>query len=60
MATIKINGKDYDSDNLPEDAKKQLASLIYVQNELKRLEAQIAAFKTAEMAYGKALENAID
>ena len=59
MAKIKINDEEYDTDTLPEEAKKQLSSLIFVQNELKRLEAQIATFKTAEIAYGKALEQAI-
>lgn len=59
MAKIKINDEEYDSENLPEEAKKQLNSLLFVQNELKRLEAQIATFKTAEIAYARALEQAI-
>ena len=59
MAKIKINDEEYDSDTLPEEAKKQLSSLIFVQNELKRLEAQIATYKTAEIAYARALEQVI-
>ena len=59
MADIKINGKDYDVENLSENAKKQIVSLQFVQNEIKRLNAQMAAYKTAEIAYSKALEDEI-
>ena len=60
MAEIKINGKNYDSDSLSENAKKQIISLQFVQNEIQKLNAQIAAYKTAEIAYSKALENEIN
>jgi len=56
MASITINGIEYDSDNLSEKAKAQVASLQFVQAEIARLEAQIAVFKTAEAGYGKALQ----
>ncbi len=60
MAEIKINGKDYDLESLSENAKKQIVSLQFVQNEIQRLNAQIAAYKTAEVAYSKALESEIN
>ena len=60
MADIKINGKDYNLENLSENAKKQIVSLQFVQSEIQRLNAQIAAYKTAEVAYSKALENEIN
>ena len=56
MPTIKIGDRDYDIENLSDVAKNNLASLQFVQNELKRLQAQIAAFKTAEIAYSNALK----
>ncbi len=59
MAEIKINGKSYDLDNLSENAKNQIASLQFVQSEIGRLNAKLAAFKTAEIAYSKAIEEAI-
>ena len=59
MSEIKINGKSYDLENLSENAKKQIVSLQFVQNEIQKLNAQIAAYKTAEVAYSKALENEI-
>ncbi len=59
MPEIKINGKNYDLENLSENAKNQIASLQFVQNEIVRLNAKLAAFKTAEIAYSKAIEEAI-
>ena len=55
MPTVKINDKDYDFDSLSNDAKSNLASLQFVQTELKRLEAKVAVFKTSEAAYARAL-----
>ena len=59
MPEIKINDKSYDIDKLSENAKNQIASLQFVQNEIVRLNAKLAAFKTAEIAYSKAIEEAI-
>ena len=60
MATIKIDDKDYNLDDLNDSAKSQLMSLQFVQGEIKRLESQIAVFKTAGQAYSTALKNALD
>ena len=59
MPEIKINDKSYDVDKLSENAKNQIASLRFVQSEIVRLNAKLAAFKTAEIAYSKAIEEAI-
>ncbi len=59
MPTIKIDGKDYDLDQLSTEAKAQLASLQFVDAELARLQAQAAALQTARMAYAKALQAAL-
>ncbi len=59
MPEIKINEKAYDIDTLSDNAKKQIVSLQFVQNEIQRLNAQLAAYKTAEIAYSKAIEDAI-
>lgn len=55
MATITIDGKHYNSDILSDDAKNQLASIGFVDGELARLNAQVAVFQTARIAYSKAL-----
>ena len=57
MANITIDGKDYNSDDLSQNAKEQLVSLQFVQGEIKRLEAQLAVFKTAASAYSEALKD---
>ena len=60
MATVKIDGKDYDLDDLSDQAKNQLGSLQFVQGEIKRLEAQIAVFKTAAVGYTNELKKEIE
>ena len=59
MPTITIDNKSYDLDSLSNDAKAQLASLQFVDQELTRLQAQAAALQTARMAYAKALQAAL-
>lgn len=56
MARITIDGTEYDTDQMSEQARAQIASLQFVQAELQRLEAMIAVCKTAEAGYAKALQ----
>tara|TARA_B100000214_G_C23671700_1_gene492235 strand:- start:286 stop:468 length:183 start_codon:yes stop_codon:yes gene_type:complete len=60
MAKVNIDGQEYEFDDLSEKAKAQLVSLQFVQGELKRLEAQIAVFKTAEVGYMRELKENIN
>ena len=59
MPTINIDGKDYELDQLSTDARAQLQSMQFVDAELARLQAQVAAMQTARMAYAKALQAAL-
>ena len=59
MPTIKIDNLDYDTDTLSDDAKAQLVSLQFCDQELQRLQAQAAAIQTARIAYAKALQAAL-
>ena len=59
MTTIKIDGINYDTDKLSDDAKAQLVSLQFCDQELQRLQAQSAALQTARIAYSKALQAAL-
>jgi hypothetical protein len=59
MPTIKIDNVDYDTDKLSDEAKAQLVSLQFCDQELARLQAQAAAIQTARMAYAKALQAAL-
>lgn len=56
MPMIKIDDKEYDLDILSEDARNQLGSLQFVDAELARLNAQVAVYQTARMAYSAALK----
>ena len=56
MATITIDGKDYDLESLSAPAKAELTSLQFVDQELARLQLQAAALQTARNAYAAALK----
>ena len=60
MATITIDGQEYDTDNLSNEAKSQVASLQFVRSEINRLQAQTAVYKTSEVAYINALKQTIN
>ena len=59
MTIIKIDNIDYDTDKLSDEAKAQLTSIQFCDQELQRLQAQAAAIQTARMAYAKALQSAL-
>ena len=59
MTTINIDNIEYDADKLSDEAKAQLVSLQFCDQELQRLQAQAAAIQTARMAYAKALQSAL-
>lgn len=56
MAKISIDSNEYDTDKFSEEAKAQLISIQYVDQELVRLQAQLAALQTARIAYANALK----
>ena len=56
MPIIKIDNVDYDTDTLSNEAKAQLVSMQFCDQELQRLQLQTAAYQTARIAYAKALQ----
>ena len=56
MLNIRVDDKEYDITTFSEEAKAQLASLQFVDGELKRLQGQAAALQTARIAYANALK----
>jgi hypothetical protein len=56
MATITIDNVEYDTDNLSDQAKQQLQMLQVTEQELARLNGQLAIAQTARMAYANALK----
>ena len=59
MSKITIDGAEYDIDSFSKEAKAQLASIQFVDNELARLQATVAAMQTARNAYVVALKNSL-
>ena len=55
MATIRIDNKEYDTDDLSEDALANLKSIQFVDAEILRLQAKLSAMSTAKNAYSSAL-----
>ena len=53
--TITINNKEYNLDDLSDNAKAQLGSLQLTDQEIIRLQQQLAIAQTARNAYAKAL-----
>lgn len=54
---LNIDGVEYLMKDLSDDAKGQISSLQFIDNELARLNAQIAVASTAKMAYQNALKD---
>jgi hypothetical protein len=59
MTIIKIDEKDYDTETLSDEAKSQIQSIQFVDQELVKLNAQAAVMQTARIAYAKALNDAL-
>ncbi|MCG5495848.1 DUF6447 family protein [Ectothiorhodospira variabilis] len=53
---ITIDGKQYDVNDLSENAKSQIANLRVTDQEIQRLNQQLAIAQTARAAYARALE----
>jgi len=60
MAKITIDEKEYETDDLSEEARAQLVSYQFAANEIQRLEALLAAMQTASNTYAKALKEELD
>jgi hypothetical protein len=56
MPNIKIDGKDYDVDQLPEAARAQIFHLQAIEVEMNRMNTLLAVMGTARAAYLRALK----
>jgi len=59
MPTIKINDKEYDTEQLTAQAKVQLEMLLATEQEIQRLQTQLAIAQTARNMYAQALAQAV-
>lgn len=60
MATIKIDGQDYDLEQLSEEAKAQIASIQAVDMKLNELKRDTAIVMTARNMYVQALKKSLE
>ena len=60
MAKITIDEKEYETDDMSDEAKAQLQSLQFVDNEIVREQLKTAALRTARNAYAQALQLALE
>lgn len=59
MPTLNLDGRAFEIGTLPELAKAQVTSIQFVDGEIARLQAQLAAMQTARNAYLEALRRAL-
>lgn len=59
MTTITVDNKTYELDLLNEEAKQQLSNLHSADQEIQRLQVQLAIVQTARNAYANALNMAL-
>ena len=55
MPKITVDGIEYNSEDLSDNGKAQLASLQFLEVQLNKLQSEIAIYQTARQAYAAAL-----
>ena len=60
MPKITIDDIEYNTEDLTENGKAQLASLQFLQTQMAKIQAEIAVYQTARTAYYTALKAEID
>ena len=56
MPKITVDGIDYNTEDLTDNGKAQLASLQFLEVQMNKLQNEIAVFQTAKQAYIVALK----
>ena len=60
MAPLKIDDKEYDSENLSDQSKQYLANIQFIKTETAKLESQIKVNKIAEATMARALKESLE
>ena len=58
--TVSIDGKDYVLDELSNEAKEQIASLQFVEQQLQQLQNEWAVSDTARIGYSNAIKKEVE
>ena len=59
MSHVTIDGRDFELDKLSEPARQQATNITLVDQEIRRLQFQLAICQTARNAYATALQAAL-
>lgn len=59
MSKITIDGQEYDTEQLPDQAKEQIALLRATDREIQRLNLQLTLARTARNSFAKTLQGAL-
>lgn len=59
MAKVTIDGKQYDTDTLSDEAKNHIQNVQYCEQKMADLQRELAIVQTARNAYAQALKNAL-
>ena len=60
MATITLDGKEYNTEDMSDNAKAQIASLQFNEVHMQRLRNELAIADTARIAYTAALKKELE
>lgn len=60
MPKVTVDGIEYNSEDLSDNGKAQLASLQFLEQQMAKLKNEIAVYETARKSYAKALRAAIE
>ena len=60
MASVTVDGKEYDLDSVSQKAKENITSLQFVQAEITRLNSQLAVCQTAAAAYSSVIKDELN
>lgn len=56
MAKVKVEGIEYDTETMSDNAKAQLASLQFLEAHIQQVQNEIAVYQTARRAYAGSLK----
>jgi hypothetical protein len=59
MAKVTIDGKEYDTDTLSDEAKNNIQNVQFCERKMNDLRRELAVAQTARNAYAQALKSAL-
>jgi len=60
MPKISIDGIEYNTEDMTDNAKAQVASLQFLEAQMAKIKSEIAVYETAKVAYISALKTELD